>query len=87
VRARIKTNHGAELEFETELIELIAERCLDVDSGARNADAVIADTVLTAISVKVIAAMVNRQFVQRIVLDIVDGQLCANVFDSMERVK
>ena len=81
VRTRVATNHGASLEFGDELVELIAERCLDTDSGARNAEAVIADTVLASLSVEVLAAMANKQIVHRINLAIVDGQLRVNVSD------
>ncbi len=70
VRARIKTNHGATLEYGDELIELIAQRCLDVDSGARNAENVITETVLAALSVEILGALAQRKIVQKITLSI-----------------
>jgi type VI secretion system protein VasG len=75
VRTRIRANHGATLDYGDELIELIAQRCLDVDSGARNAEWVITDTVLAALSVEILAAMAQRQNVQNIALTIDNGEL------------
>ncbi len=78
VRDRVKSNHGAALVYDESLVELIALRCLDVDSGARNAEAVIADTVLSALSVEILAAMANRKPVQKISLSVSKGKLDIN---------
>lgn len=75
VRERIKENHDTQLVFDENIINLIAERCLDVDSGARNADAVITDTVLTALSVEILSAMADKRIVHRIALSVEDGHL------------
>lgn len=75
VRDRIKSNHSAVLEYGDDLVELIAERCLDVDSGARNAEAVIADTVLAALSVEILSAMAKKKAVQKIDLSVKKGEL------------
>jgi len=75
VRNRIKENHDTQLDFDEKLVDLIAERCLDVDSGARNADAVITDTVLTALSVEILSAMAAKRIVHTITLNVEDGQL------------
>ncbi len=75
LRKRIKGNHGAALEFGDDLVELIAERCLDVDSGARNAEAVIADTILAKLSVEILSAMAKKKIVQKIDLNVKQGEL------------
>lgn len=47
---RVLRNHGTVLRYEEKLVNLISSRCHEVDSGARNADAIIANTVLSALS-------------------------------------
>lgn len=47
---RVRRNHGTPLAYEEKLVSLITSRCHEVDSGARNADAIIADTALTSLS-------------------------------------
>ena len=75
VRARIKANHGAELAYDDALVRLITERCLDVDSGARNADAVISDSVLMALSNEILARMAAKKPVKSIAMKVKKGVL------------
>ena len=75
VRARIKANHHAELSYDDALVSLITERCLDVDSGARNADAVISDSVLMALSNEILARMAARKPVKSIAMKVKKGEM------------
>jgi len=75
VRARIKTNHSAELSYDDALVRLITERCLDVDSGARNADAVISDSVLMALSNEILARMAAKKPVKSIAMKVKKGEM------------
>ena len=52
---------------------MITERCLDVDSGARNADAVISDSVLMALSNEILTRMAARKSVKLIVMKVKKG--------------
>jgi type VI secretion system protein VasG len=79
VRNRFLENHRAQLEFSDDLIDLIAERCFDVDSGARNAESVITDTVLSALSLRMLAAMAERKSISRIALSVENGALAVAV--------
>ncbi|WP_246038737.1 hypothetical protein [Chitiniphilus eburneus] len=57
IRRRIEENHGAQVDFLEELIELVISRCYDVDSGARDADAILNRTVLARISADLLDRM------------------------------
>ncbi|MBP8215503.1 MAG: type VI secretion system ATPase TssH, partial [Propionivibrio sp.] len=70
VKARLLTNHGAALKFDQGLIDLIVARCTEVDSGARDAEAIITNTVLTQISDQVLARMAEGQPVQAVDLKV-----------------
>ncbi|NCC39869.1 MAG: type VI secretion system ATPase TssH [Gammaproteobacteria bacterium] len=47
---RIAENHRATLTYDESVVELIAKRCAEVESGARVVDAILTNTVLPAIS-------------------------------------
>ncbi len=66
IRQRIASNHGAQVEFPDELAAAMAARCLDVDSGARNADAILTRTLLAQISSDLLARMASGKPVKKI---------------------
>ena len=70
IARRILQNHGATLDFPTELVDLIADRCLDVDSGARDADAILTRAVLAKISSDLLARMASGKPVKKITLSL-----------------
>ncbi|TVQ84386.1 MAG: type VI secretion system ATPase TssH [Chromatiaceae bacterium] len=63
---RIAENHRAVLTYDDTVLRLIAERCAEVESGARVVDAILTNTVLPAIS---------REFLNRTIA----GQPIGNV--------
>ncbi|MBP6656177.1 MAG: AAA family ATPase, partial [Propionivibrio sp.] len=79
VKARLLTNHGAALKFDQGLIDLIVARCTEVDSGARDAEAIITNTVLTQISDQVLARMAEGQPVQAVDLKVRKDKLIVAV--------
>jgi type VI secretion system protein VasG len=50
IRARMRAGHDAELAWAPGLVRAIARRCTEVDSGARNVDAILGGSVLPAIA-------------------------------------
>ncbi len=54
---RIKANHGAALEYDEAVVDAIAKRCTEVDSGARNIDNILTGTVLPEVSGHVLERM------------------------------
>jgi len=57
IRRRIAENHRAELVYDDSLIAAVAQRCTEVDSGARNVDHILAGTLLPEIAETVLARM------------------------------
>ncbi len=70
IAQRILQNHGAVLDYPTALVDLIADRCLDVDSGARDADAILTRSVLATISSELLARMSSGKPVKKIALQL-----------------
>jgi len=50
ITKRIRVNHNIPFTYEEDVIQLIAERCSELESGARVVDAILTNTVLPTIS-------------------------------------
>ncbi len=56
---RLEETHGLALEYEDVLVEEIASRCTEVESGARNVDNILTNTLLPDLSKVLLQAMVE----------------------------
>jgi len=79
VKERLLVNHGARLSYDPALVDLIVARCTEVDSGARDAEAIITDTVLAQVSDQVLERMAQGQSVQTVDLKIRKDKLVVMV--------
>lgn len=70
IRRRIGDNHGAQVVFASGLTDLIAQRCYDADSGARDADAILTHTLLSTISDGLLERMAEGKPVRKIAVTI-----------------
>lgn len=61
IRNRIRENHRAALSYDEALIETIAKRCTEVDSGARNVDHILTRTLLPEMSKEFLSRMASGQ--------------------------
>jgi len=50
VERRLRESHGAELQCDDALVDAVAARCTEVESGARNVDNILTNTLLPEIS-------------------------------------
>ncbi|MEP6832018.1 MAG: type VI secretion system ATPase TssH, partial [Gemmatimonas sp.] len=57
IKRRLRETHGIELLYDEALITQIAARCTEVESGARNVDNILSNTVLPEISRMLLASM------------------------------
>lgn len=73
IQRRIMENHHAEFRFDESLINAIAHRCTEVDSGARNVDYILTGTLLPEISESVLTKMAEGESISAIQVS-VDGQ-------------
>lgn len=79
VGLRLLRNHGATLRYDKSLLDLIVSRCVEVDSGARDADAIISRAVLAEMSGEVLARMAAGKSVQSVSLKVRKDRLTAVV--------
>jgi type VI secretion system protein VasG len=66
IAVRVAANHQVRFEFDTALVDAVLARCTEVDSGARNVDAIINGSLLPEIADCVLAAMAEGGAIARI---------------------
>jgi len=74
IRERIRRNHGAELRYTDEVVELIRKRCTELESGGRMIDAILTNTMLPRISEEFLGLMLEGRQVREIEIGVSDGQ-------------
>lgn len=61
IKNRIADNHGAQFSYDDSVIETVASRCTDVDSGARNVYNILTGTLLPEMSGEVLSRMASGE--------------------------
>src|SRR5207249_1688675 len=61
IQRRIQENHKIDLTYDAALIDEVAKRCTEVESGARNVDNILTNTLLPDISRQLLSRMADRQ--------------------------
>jgi type VI secretion system protein VasG len=74
IQKRIEENHKIQLTYEPALVDTVATRCTEVESGARNVDNILTNTLLPDISRQLLGRMAEGERVARVHVGIgVDG--------------
>ena len=66
IRQRIADNHGAAFTYDEGVIETVAKRCTDVDSGARNVYNILTGTMLPDMSGEVLSRMAAGEPISKV---------------------
>ncbi|HEX6903546.1 MAG TPA: type VI secretion system ATPase TssH [Thermoanaerobaculia bacterium] len=66
IRERIREGHHAELTYGEELVDAIAGRCTEVESGARNVDHILTQTLLPELSSAILERMAAGESITRV---------------------
>jgi type VI secretion system protein VasG len=61
IQRRILENHKIELKYDPQLIEEVAKRCTEVESGARNVDNILTNTLLPEISKQILGRLAEGE--------------------------
>ena len=81
IQARMRLNRNIAFSYDDALVESIAARCTEVDSGARNVDHILTDTLLPELSRRILEHMAHGIKIDAIHLG-VDAQ--GFIFDFRE---
>ena len=66
VAVRMRDNHNAVFSYGDELIDCIASRCKEVETGARNVDHILTRTLLPEISQEILGRMAQGQALSKV---------------------
>lgn len=61
IQRRIRENHKIELTYDPTVVAEVAKRCTEVESGARNVDNILTNTMLPDVSRYLLSRMAERQ--------------------------
>jgi len=73
IQKRMMENHKIDLATTPELVDEVAKRCTEVESGARNVDNILTNTLLPDISRQLLAAMAEGVKLSRIEVTVGDS--------------
>ncbi|HPP81237.1 MAG TPA: type VI secretion system ATPase TssH [Deltaproteobacteria bacterium] len=66
IKTRMMENRKVLFEYAEELVDAIAGRCTEVDSGARNVDHILTNTLLPDMSREILARMARGESIERV---------------------
>jgi type VI secretion system protein VasG len=66
IQRRIQENHKIALTYDVALVDEVARRCTEVESGARNVDNILTNTLLPEISRQLLGCMADGESMERI---------------------
>ena len=70
LRQRIAAHHGAGFVWDDALVDLMAARCTEVESGARHADAILSNLVLSELSARLLARLAEGRRIKSVAVQI-----------------
>jgi type VI secretion system protein VasG len=74
IRQRIMDNHNAQFSYDDSVIDTVAKRCTDVDSGARNVYNILTGTLLPEMSGEVLSRMASGEGIKNVHVSVGDGE-------------
>ena len=73
VQRRVWQKHLTDLTYDPEVVKAVAKRCTEVDSGARNIDYILSDSMLPELSTKILEYMADGEPLGLINVGLADG--------------
>jgi len=80
IKKRIAENHKSEFSFTDEVVQLIASRCTEIESGGRMIDAILTNTILPKLSEEYLKRTIEGKAMKKIALSVASGDF-EYVFD------
>ncbi len=81
---RLAANHRMRLAYDDALVELICQRCVEVESGARNVDHLLSNTILPEISHTLLARMAEGEPLEEITISVSEEEDLIYTWSSAE---
>ena len=74
IKNRISDNHNAQFSYDDSVIDTVAKRCTDVDSGARNVYNILTGTLLPEMSGEVLSRMASGEGIKKVHVAVGDNE-------------
>ncbi|HRB29338.1 MAG TPA: type VI secretion system ATPase TssH [Nitrosomonas sp.] len=74
IEKRIKANHHIPFGYDDTVVQLIADRCNELESGARVVDSILTNTVLPAISQQFLTKMMTGEAISAVNIGVQNGE-------------
>ena len=71
---RIEEHYKATFTYAPQVVDAIARRCTEVDTGARNVDHILTRTLLPEMSAQFLARMAERQTIRGVTVTLSDDE-------------
>jgi type VI secretion system protein VasG len=84
IERRIADGHKIPFSYSERVVELIASRCTELESGGRMIDAILTNTLLPAISDEFLRRLLEQRPAQAVRVDVQDGQFTYNYTTAEE---
>jgi type VI secretion system protein VasG len=75
IQKRLMETHKISLEYGDELLNEVAARCTEVESGARNVDNILTNTMLPDLSRQILSQIAGGVAANRVSVSVIDGAL------------
>ena len=72
---RLRETHHVEMVYDDTLLTEVANRCTEVESGARNVDNILSNTMLPEISRQMLGMMAEGTTVDTVTVAVNDGKI------------
>ncbi len=74
IEKRIRENHKIPFSYDDEVIQLITDRCTELESGGRMIDTILTNTVLPTISEELLKRMMEAKPIERVHVGVEEGE-------------
>ena len=71
---RVRASHGVPFEYSDAVVQLIVDRCQELESGGRMIDAILTNTMLPEVSGEFLRRMMNGEPVNGVKVDVADNE-------------
>jgi type VI secretion system protein VasG len=66
IARRVKENHAAAFDYGDDLVQAVAKRCTESESGARNVDAILTRSILPTVAAEILRRMAGGESFRRV---------------------
>ena len=74
IQKRVKENHKVPLQFDDKVVDLVASRCTEVESGGGMVDAILTHSLLPTMSREFLNRMMEGRPVSRVDVSVESGE-------------